>query len=286
MKKQISLIISGLLFVGVAFSQSSVWEVSKNGNTLYLGGSVHILRAEDFPLPSEFDKAFKKSEIFVLEVDIAQIQNPEVAQNIMTKAILQGEETLQTVLDEETFKLLETKCTELSLPLENLMKVKPAMLANMLTIVKMQQLGFALQGVDTYYYSKAKERNRKMDFLETIDFQIDLMVNMGDGFENEFVKYTLDDLDNIQTAMENLIPDWRNGTSEYISLIRTEMEETFPTVYKSMLLYRENAWLIKLEKYLTDKPVEFVVVGAAHLQGEEGLLVALKNKGYTVKQVK
>ena len=159
MKKQITLILSGLLLAGTVFSQSSVWEVSKNGNTLYLGGSVHILRAEDYPLPAEFDKAFEKSDILILEADVAQMQNPEVAQTMMAQMMLPGEETLQTILDEETFKLLEAKSAELSFPLQNVMKFKPAMVATMLTMMKMQQIGFAPQGVDTYYL--AKEQRKK-----------------------------------------------------------------------------------------------------------------------------
>ena len=87
--------------------------------------SVHILRAEDYPLPAEFDKAFEKSDILILEADAAQIQNPEVAQNMMAQMMLPGEETLQTILDEETFKLLEAKSAELSFPLQNVMKFKP-----------------------------------------------------------------------------------------------------------------------------------------------------------------
>ena len=62
MKKFITLIITALSFV-FCFSQSSVWKIGKNGNTLYLGGSIHLLRAEDYPLPQEFDATFAKSEL-------------------------------------------------------------------------------------------------------------------------------------------------------------------------------------------------------------------------------
>jgi len=286
MKKRISLILLGLLFAGTAFSQSSVWEVSKNGHTLYLGGSAHLLRAEDYPLPSEFDTAFEKSDRLVLEVDVAQMANPEIAQQMMTQMMLPGEETLQTVLNTETYQLLEAKCAELSVPLENIMKFKPAMVATILTMVKMQQIGFEPQGVDTYYLAKASEKNLPTDFLETVDFQINALVHIGEGYENEFVKYTLDDLDNLQTDIDRLIPEWRTGTSEFINSEIAEMKEMFPTVYKSIMTDRNTDWLPKIENYLTDEPVEFIIVGLAHLQTDDGLLAALQSKGYTVTQVK
>jgi uncharacterized protein YbaP (TraB family) len=39
-------------------SKSSVWEISKDGKTLFLGGSIHLLREQDLPLPFAFDVKF------------------------------------------------------------------------------------------------------------------------------------------------------------------------------------------------------------------------------------
>jgi uncharacterized protein YbaP (TraB family) len=287
MKKTITLSVAMALSIGISFAQSSVWEISKNGNTLYLGGSVHILRAEDYPLPQEFDMAFDKSDILVLEADVAQMQNPEVAQKMMAQSMLPSDETLQTVLDAETYKLLADKSAELSFPLDNMQKMKPAMVVTFLTMGKMQQLGFTPQGVDTHYETKARENNMKIDFLETIDFQIDLFTNMGTGYENEFVKYSLEELDNVEKQINLLIPEWRNGSSTLLeTVINPELKEKFPTVYQTINIDRNNDWLPILETYLQDERVEFVVVGLAHLHGEDGLLALLRNKGYVVKQVK
>ena len=285
MKKTIVSFLAVAMSISTGFSQSSVWEVSKNDNTLFLGGSVHLLRAEDYPLPAAFDKAFNQSDVLVLEANVAQLADPEVAQAMMAQAMLPGEETLQTVLNEETFGLLKVKCDEISFPLENAMKFKPAMIATILTAIKMQQMAFTPAGVDMHYDAKAKERNMRIDFLETLDFQMNLLVNMGAGYENEFVKYSIDELDNIQTSMDRLISEWRDGTSEFLSSMLIEMKQKFPTVHKSMFTDRENEWLPKIEEYLTGEPIEFIVVGLAHLHGEEGLLAQLQSKGYRVKQV-
>jgi uncharacterized protein YbaP (TraB family) len=285
MKKLLTIIAAVALSIGFCFAQSSVWEISKNGNALYLGGSVHLLRAEDYPLPKEFDVAFDKSELLVLEADVEQMSNPEVAQGMMAQAILPDDVTLQTVLNAEIYKMLEVKCAEFSLPMESVLKLKPAMLITVLQAMKMQQLGFTPQGVDVFYAAKAKEKNEKLAFLETIDFQIDLIVNMGNGFENEFVKYSLEDFDNIEKDINALIPEFKNGTSKTTETEIQEMKTQFPSVYKSMFADRNNNWLPQIETYLKDKKVEFIIVGMAHLHGSEGLLALLKNKGYTVKQV-
>lgn len=286
MKKLITSFFAVAFSFGFCFAQSSVWEVSKNGNTLYLGGSVHLLRTEDFPLPKEFDTAFEKSEMLIFETDIEQLSNPAIAQKMMANAMLPEDQTLQTVLNEEVYKQLDAKCKEIGLPIANVQKLKPAMLINILTIMRMQQLGFIPQGLDTHYHSKAKETKKEIEFLETIDFQLNLITSMGIGYENEFVQYSLDDLENIEKEISVLIKEWKDGASEQLKTQISEMKEKFPTVYQSMLINRNNEWLPKIEAYLTNKKVEFIVVGLAHMHGTDGLLEQLKNKGYQITQVK
>jgi uncharacterized protein YbaP (TraB family) len=285
LKKNSLLFVAVVSSFNICLAQSSVWEVNKDGNILYLGGSIHTLRAEDFPLPKEFDKAFEQSEMLVLEADVEQASSPEATQKLMAKAMLPGEETLQTILNEDTYKKLEAKCNELSLPIASVMKLKPSMVATILTMLEIQQLGFTPQGVDTYYLTQAKEKNKKIDFLESVDFQIELLANLGTGYENEYIQYTVEELGNTAKEMEQLLPDWKNGTSIYVETAIAEMKNKFPKAYNSTLPERNNAWLPKIENYLSDKTGAFVVVGLMHLLGEDGLLAQLQSKGYTVKQV-
>ncbi|GAP72370.1 GumN family protein [Candidatus Symbiothrix dinenymphae] len=271
---------------GFCFSQSSVWEVSKNGNTLYLGGSVHLLRAEDFPLPKEFDTAFDNSDVLVLEADVEQISSPDVAQRMMAQAMLSGDTTVQTLLNAETYNLLAAKCEEFSIPLTNVVKLKPAILAMLLEVTALQQLGFTPQGVDVFYLAKAKAQGKELDFLETVDFQINLLVNIGNGCENEFVQYSLEELVNIEEEINAMIPELKSGTSEAVESGNQDMKEKFPSVYKSLISNRNNDWIPRIETYLADKKMEFVVVGLGHLHGPDGVLAQLVKKGCTVNQVK
>jgi uncharacterized protein YbaP (TraB family) len=285
LKKNSLLFAAVVSSFSICLAQSSVWEVNKDGNILYLGGSIHTLRAEDFPLPKEFDKAFDQSKMLVLEADIEQAASPEASQKLMTKAMLPDDETLQTILDEDTYKKLEAKCNELSLPIASLMKLKPSMVATILTMLKMQQLGFTPQGVDTYYLTQAKEKNKKIDFLESLDFQIELIANLGTEYENEYIQYTVEELDNTEKEMAQLLPDWKNGTSTYVETAIAEIKNKFPKAHNSTLKERNNAWLPKIENYLSNKTEAFVVVGLMHLLGKDGLLAQLQHKGYIVKQV-
>ncbi|MDR1405944.1 MAG: TraB/GumN family protein [Prevotellaceae bacterium] len=286
MKKIIALFITGFSFAAPCFSQSSVWEITKDGKTLYLGGSVHILRNEDFPLPKEYDAAFEKAQLVVFEADIEQVSAPEIAQTMVAKSMLSGDQTLQTILDKTTYEQLETLCTKLSLPMERLQKIKPVMLLNSLTIILLQQFGFTPQGVDAYYLTKAREAEKETGFLETLDQQITMITDMGAGYENEYVQYSLEDFDKMEKEIPILIASWKNGVFDELLPDMLKGKEKFPTAYSALFTDRNNDWIPKIENYLSGDKVAFVIVGLAHLHGPDGLLELLKNKGYEIKQLK
>ena len=285
-KKRIALLVAGIVSVGFCFSQSSVWKVSKGENTLYLAGSIHFLRPSDYPLPLEYETAFEKSDKLILETDLGEMSTPATVKKMMAKAIFTDTTTLQSVLAPETYKLLTEKAEQYSLPMERLKKFKPSMAISILSVGQLQQLGFSPEGVDAYYFSKAKEAGKKIEFLETVDYQISVLFGMGEGYENEFVLYSLKDLENTEKDLHFLVTDWRRGTSDETEKQMKATKEAFPTVYNSLLIERNDNWFTKIESYLTDEPIEFMVVGLAHLYGPDGLLKKLQGKGYTIEQVK
>ena len=103
--------------------------------------------------------------------------------------------------------------------------------------------------------------------------------------EDAMVMHSLEDLENMEKDFKELLSDWRLGTSEIMSKQIETMKMDYPDIYKSLLLDRNTAWLIKLDKFLDDKRVEFILVGSLHLHGEGGLLKQMRAKGYRVTQV-
>ncbi len=286
MKKIILIFFTSFLLTNLCFAKSSVWKISKDENILYIGGSVHILRAEDYPLPEEFETAFTECSILVLEADMDQLSKPEIIQYISTINVkLPDGETLKTVLDEETYLYLAEKCNELGIHLEEANTLKPSIIVNLLTMVQMQKLGFQVQGVDFYFRSKAKEESKETGFLETVDFQIDLLFNIGEGFEDEYLLYSIKDMDNLEEDLPAIVSGWRDGNAGRLEQEMLEMKEDFPTVYKKIFTDRNEAWIPLIENYLAGQETAFVIVGAAHLYGKEGLLEQLKNKGYQIEQL-
>jgi uncharacterized protein YbaP (TraB family) len=265
---------------------SSVWRVSKGGNTLFLGGSVHILRERDFPLPAEFDRAFSQSAVLVLEADTGQMGNPEIATYLMSRMTLPDNKTLRSVLDAETYQLLAAACTEYGLPISTVARLKPSMVVSVLTVLQIQKFGFVEKGVDDHYLEKARTENKPVLFLETVEFQIDAIVSMGDGYENDYVRYSLQDMDDTEESITGLVAEWKKGVITKTEESLTEMREDWPAIYQTLVTERNNAWIPQIVEFMDSGKVHFVVVGLAHMPGPDGLLRLLENLGYTVEQYK
>jgi len=266
------------------FSQTSIWQVEGNGTTLYIGGTVHVLSKADYPLPKEYDEVYSKAEELVFEADIAAMSDPTLAGQIMMSSMYTDDRTLSSVLNEESYSKLSKECKKAGIDIKKMEKLKPSMVILTLTMMSLQDMGIGEEGVDQKFYSKAKEDGKDLDFFETVKEQVNMITSMGEGNESEYVLHSLNDLKDTEDMMKEILADWKKGTSGIINETLDEMKKDYPNIYKTLVLDRNNAWMPKIDSFLEDKDVEFILVGTLHLHGSDGLIAQLKNKGYNVVQ--
>jgi uncharacterized protein YbaP (TraB family) len=282
--KKLSVLMALLLLGFAGFAQSAVWELSRNGNTLYLGGSVHILREEDFPLPEEFDAALDRSGILILEADVERVSDPEFMQGLVSRMFLKNT-TLDKLLSPEVFEELKNYCAGLGVPVSQIIMLKPMVAVNMISIMKMQKLRFVEKGVDFVCLERARAAEKKLGFLESLEFQLDLFFDMGAGYEDELIHYTVTDSDESERELLRLIDEWKRGVPDYLDKNLADMKKESPHVYRDLILNRNNAWISQIAAYLETEEIEFIVVGYGHLFGPDGLLSKLRDLGVEVKQL-
>lgn len=268
-----------------SFAQSSIWKVTNGENTVYLGGTCHILRKADYPLPKEFDLAYEKSDKLFFEVDPAELQAPDFAMRLMAESVYRDGRTLKTVLSKEAYAALAEQGRKSNIPIEVIHKTKPGMAIMMMTLQEFTKAGVTQEGVDLHYHNKAVDDKKPIGSLETADFQLDLITNIGEGNESEFVLYGLQDLDKINEFYDELIQAWETGDLEATEHLFIKDMKKFPEFYEEFLKSRNENWLPQIETMLKDKPTEYVLVGFAHMAGEDGVVELLKAKGYKVTQL-
>jgi len=274
-----------LFFPSACFSETSLWQVSKNGNELYLGGTIHVLKKEDYPLPVEFTEAFNMADKLIFETDIEMSQTPEFSQKMMRMMTYSTGKSLQSALDTSTFQKLEKYLDERSIPMDSFIHFKPSMVVIMLTYIELKKIGMKDVGVDQYFHSKAKAVGKTIGYFETVDEQLAFIASMGKGYESEMVASTITDMSRIEAVVEDIKLAWLKGDeNKMVEVSLAEMMRDYPELYQTLLVKRNNNWLPHIEQMLTDKNVEMVLVGALHLVGKDGLLQQLRNKGYMVKK--
>ena len=284
MKKTIMALLTGLFFVSCSNSNASVWKITNGENVAYIGGSVHLLRDKDLPLPKQFDDAYSKSQVVVFETNIEELVGQEIAQKLMEMARLEDGKTLKDVLSVKTYALLEKKCQEQSIPMQLIQNLKPSMAIQMLTSFQLIKNGVTAEGADVIFKNKANEDNKRMEWFEDVEMQINMLINIADGIEDEYVRLSLEDLEKSAESLESIISDWKQGKETAKDELQ-EMKDKYPSIYNRLIYDRNMAWMPQIEKYLETSEVEFIIVGSGHLWGADGIIAMLANKGYTVEQL-
>jgi len=282
-------IISLLLLViacRVAAAESSVWKAHKEGSVIYLGGTFHLLRDGDYPLPPEFAKAYQAADIVVFETDIGRMLDQATRQQLLTKARYADGSTLAKHLTPLTYKELSSYCAANNIPLEQFEQFKPAMLMLTLTLMELEKMGVRQQGVDQFFYDLALKEKKGIEGLETVEEQVQYVVSMADGFEDEFVSYSLKDMATLRQQFAALASAWRTGDAEKLDeLLVADLKTRQPKLYSRLITERNRNWLAIIDAYQNMPRTRLVLVGAGHLVGSDGIIAALKKKGYRVEKL-
>ncbi len=287
MRKIIVSLILCLLMAVSAFCETSLWVAKTDSMVTYIGGTIHTLHQADFPFPPEYDQAYNTAKTLIIEADIAKLNSPEFAQAVMAKATYPDSITLDKVLSAEAYKKLEDYCTAGGLPIASMKQMKPWMIIMTLEAMALQKLGVDQEGPDAYYYGKAIADKKPVIGLETLEGLVDILSTSGEGNESDFMSFHIDDLKEVNEQFEAQVTAWRLGdeTALFNHFIK-DTKEKFPKLYQSLIVNRNMNWLPKIEEYLNTPETELVLVGVAHLIGEEGVIAQLKKLGYKVEKMK
>ena len=272
-----------LLATKLLLAQSPVWEVSRGEHRFYLGGTCHLLRATDYPLPQAFEQAYKEADRLAFEVSPEELHDPTAAASIMQEGVYTNGSSLRDVLSPEAYAALAKQGEKSNLPIAMLERFKPGLAIMMLTMQELAMKGLNEEGVDLYFSNRATKDGKPTEGLETSAFQIDLLCNMGAGYENEFVRYSLDDLGKIQEMIDPLLDAWKIGNTTHLEELFLKDLQRYPKLYNDMLVARNHRWLEHFERFLETKETELVLVGFGHLVGEDGLIHLLRQRDCIVE---
>ena len=282
---RLPLIISILLLSITSYAKTSIWQISDGKNTLYLGGTFHMLKPSDYPLPEEFEQVYNKVSWLVFETDMDQLESSEFQQKFLQSMTLPTGQILADHLSAQAYAELIRYAAENNIDTARLQRYTPQMVALIITIEELKRYGLTAEGVDTFIGNKAKKDSKIVSKLESTDDQIHYISTMGEGNESNLILQTIADMKDLPKELTAMTNAWRTGNDE--ALFNTgikPMLEDYPKIYQSLLVERNNNWIGKIEKLIAQPEKKFILVGALHLIGQDGLLQQLKDRGYQVQQ--
>jgi uncharacterized protein YbaP (TraB family) len=278
--------VFGLLGSLSAHAESPVWAIKGAHNTVYLAGSVHLLKAKDAALPPAFSKAYADADALVMEIDLDDLNESAAQSWMLEHGMFDDEDSLRKTLGDKLFARAEVEGNKLGLPIEALQMMEPWLLAMTFAELQYVKLGFdPEQGVEKQLLRKAEADHKEITGFETLEEQLGLLDGMSYPDQAKFLDMTLEEMDEMEGETDSMLGAWRTGNAQKLDALLSEEYKVAPALYRMLVADRNQRWMPQLERLLKGDKDYLVVVGALHLVGSGGLLELTQARGYSPKQM-
>lgn len=279
-----------LLFVSwAAHSEPLMWQVDdpESGGRAYLFGSIHFGDESLYPLPSYVRAAFDDAKSLVVELDISAADQVQAAHLLALSGRLPSGETLQDKLSGEQWRSLKDISEALGFPVEAFQRLQPWLVAVQLTAAQIRRSGFDESfGIDRYLLKHFKDSRPDQPVIELESFaeQMSLFKELSDTEEVAFLQQTLTEFHQTPRSLEAIMTAWKAGDeAALVSLITGAFESREDKLFQRIFTGRNAMMQEKVSARLKQGENLFVVVGAGHVVGDDGLRGRLEKEGYRVK---
>lgn len=274
----------------VAERRAFLWEVTRPGapdKRLYLTGSVHLGRPGQFVFPPSLEAAFARSQALVVELDPDKADKAQTQQLILSLGTYAPPDGLSAHLSAETKALLPKALEQVGIPPAAVERMRPWLLSITLSVLEMQKAGYSEGGgIDRMLLTKARDTQRIVE-LETIDSQMRMLASLPDTVQDLMLRDQLQQGSQTAVSMATVATAWEGGNPDALAHVLFERADdpTYKPFYEALFYTRNRQMTDKVAAMLDQPETHFVVVGAGHLVGEEGILALLTRKGFQVRQL-
>ncbi|QIF80224.1 TraB/GumN family protein [Brevundimonas sp. 'scallop'] len=264
----------------------ALWVVKDADSTLYLFGSVHVLRPTTGWASPRVEAAFDSASDIWFE-----ISNPDDQAAIMPLIQQHGlspETPLSSRLTSEENAELDAAAKAMGASAAQLQPMKPWLAALSLSVAPLIKAGYdPKSGVELVLKARAEAAGKPIHGFETIDKQVGILAGMPDDVQLVFLRETLKDYENAATKLDEMVEAWAKGDVATLDRVTiTEMKEASPALYQAVLVDRNTDWANQIQTLLEGSGTAFIAVGAAHLTGDDSVQAILQKRGVTVEAAK
>ncbi len=269
---------------GNSADAGSVWVVESKTARLYLCGTIHLLRAQDYPLPASYEMAYAASQKLVFELPPGADKGAQLAKQMADAGRIRDGRTLFEMVDQATADATRAWARKRGVSMDLMRAFQPWFAALTVAATEYQAAGADPgRGVDVFFEKRAAQDGKPGEGLETVKQQIDLFSTLPEPMQAELLSQTLAEVEALSGQFGAMVAAWRSGDIEALNKLLFEEAERYPELMNVFLFHRNEAWMSRLEGHLAGKDTVMVLVGAGHLGGERGLIELMRKRGYVVK---
>ena len=262
----------------------AVWKVQGPHETVYLFGTVHVMKPDVRWHTKKVTDAFAKSDTLYLEV--ASLNDMAAMQPLVMKMGIDQEHPLSTKISAEDKAALDKAIKGMSMPGEQMLEPMQPWLAYMtLSVMPILKSGYSpASGVDMVISKDATDANKTVVGFETMEQQLHYLADFPHSEQVTLLHDQLQDLPTASTQMNEMMSAWTKGDVETIAKIENAGIAKSPELYKKLVVQRNQRFADEIAKLLagTKPGTVFVAVGAAHLAGPDSVQKDLEAKGFKV----
>ncbi len=272
-----------LFSVATAAHSAPLWQVERGSLTFFLLGSVHVLRAEDGPLPSNIDAAYDRADALLFETVLSDISTQELQTLLARTARSPDGRPLEALIGPDHWPGIVATARSAGIELEPLRNSEPWHAAMLVSQQLIGKLGYRREfGVEATLSAWASSDNKPIEGLETLAEQLDFFDSLSPSAQRQLLGRTLSDAPDLATEMAELVAAWKRADIAYLEAELYQDVRRFPELHQRLLVARNQTWLDQIERLEARSETYLVVVGALHLAGPRGLVAELKARGYTL----
>ena len=284
-----ALLLTGMVIAALPANAGhpvTLWHVEGDTNSVYLLGSIHMLRAGDHPLPRILDSVYDDAEVLVMELDMDDL-DPVYTQAAFNRAgVLTDGTTLRDLMGEELYARAVEAAAAADIPLDMLARSEPWLAAMTVELMVLYRIGFnPILGVEMTMTNRATSDGKPIEGLESVDEQLGFLDGLPIEAQREMLLQTLLQSAEVGESVEMLIGAWRNGDTATLERELLSDLAQQADLYDALIVQRNLRWADAIEDWLDDEDDYLVVVGALHLVGDDGLPALLDRAGFEIRQL-
>ena len=277
---------ASLLAATPAMADSGVWVMQGAANHVYIAGSIHLLRPEDSALPLALERAYADAERLVFELDLDDLDQMQIAGEMMQVGTRTDGKLLSQTLPRPLAQRLVHTAGELGLPIVLLDTMEPWLASLMVTSASLLQAGFSSEaGIDQQLATRARSDRKPITGLETAAQQFAVFDHLSVENQIHLLDLTLDEAAHLPTELLAIEQAWRQGDQARLTHELQDEMAGFPDLESALLIERNRRWLPAIRALLRGNDDVLVVVGAAHLLGDKGIIALLRADGQKLRTV-